>query len=260
MPLDHLLAYPRPAEESPGAYTPLSILFPGAAYEAEGKSVVCWDERFDSQDEFDALVRDAVEVGVSAFTGTQAGRAARLLQRAKQLNPRVIAAVGGHHARILPDQVVAEPCVDKVYAKPPYGEDLFPYNARTKKHFARTDMQYFTSRGCPFSCTFCALRSDWVPKSLPDVDRELKTIHDDIGFTDISFSDPNIATGVWRTADGVRRLDRVQRIREIGHITRSLGVRWDGNMRSPYLTPEMGDALVYSQCATLEIGCESGDD
>ena len=37
--LDYLLAYPRPAEESPAAYTPLSILFPAALFEAEGQSV-----------------------------------------------------------------------------------------------------------------------------------------------------------------------------------------------------------------------------
>ena len=261
MSLDVLLAYPRPAEESPAAYTPLSILFPGAMFEAEGKSVAYWDERFDSQEEFDGLARDAVEVGVSAFTGTQAGRAARLLQRAKLLNPRVVGAVGGHHVRILPEQVLAEPFVDKIYATPPYGEDLFPWGPQYVKHFARTDTQYFTSRGCPYACSFCALRSPWVPRAAQTVERELKTIHDAVGFKEISFSDPNIATGVWRGDDGtMQRMDRVERIKAIGNITRSLGVRWDGNMRSPYLTPAMVDALVESQCYSLEIGCESGDD
>jgi len=259
--LDVLLAYPRPAEESPAAYTPLSILFPGALFESQGKSVALWDERFDPIEHFDALAKDAVEVGVSAFTGTQAGRAARLLQRAKRINPRVIGAVGGHHARILPEEVAREPFVDKVYAAPPYGEDLVPFKPHTRHHFARTDMQYFTSRGCPYACSFCALRSDWVPKSLPDVERELKDIHDATGFTDISFSDPNIATGVWRGEDGtMQRVDRVERIKAIGAITRSLGIRWDGNMRSPYLTPAMVEALVESRCYSLEIGCESGDD
>ena len=261
MSLDILLAYPRPAEESPAAYTPLSILFPGAMFEAEGKSVAYWDERFDSQEEFDALAKEAGEVGVSAFTGTQAGRAARLLQRAKRLNPRVIGAVGGHHARILPDQVGAEWFVDRVYQSPPYGEDLFPWGPHVVKHFARTDAQYFTSRGCPYACSFCALRSPWVPRAAQTVERELKTIHDAVGFTEISFSDPNIATGVWRGEDGtMQRVDRVERIRAIGQITRSLGVRWDGNMRSPYLSPPMVEALVESNCYSLEIGCESGDD
>ena len=260
MPLDYLLAYPRPAEESPAAYTPLSILFPGALFEAQGASVAYWDERFDTLEEFDALVREATEVGVSAFTGTQAGRAARLLQRARRLRPNIVTAVGGHHARLLPAQVAAEPFVSKVYATPPYGEDLFPFTPATQKHFARTDMQYFTSRGCPYACSFCALRSDWVPRPLAQIDRELRTMHEAIGFREISFSDPNIATGVWRTEDGMRRMDRVERIRGIGAILRDLGVRWDGNMRSPYLTPAMVEALVESQCYSLEIGCESGDD
>ena len=260
MPLDYLLAYPKPTEESPGTYTPLSILFPGAMWEAQGKSVAYWDERFDDLDEFDALVKDAVEVGVSAFTGTQAGRAARLLQRAKRLKPSILGAVGGHHARILPQQVEAEPFVDKVYAKAPYGEELFPYAPHTKKHWARTELQYFTSRGCPYACSFCALRSDWVPRPLEQIDRELKTLHHDLGFTEVSFSDPNIATGVSRTEAGITRMDRVGRMRDIGGVMQSIGAKWDGNMRSPYLTPEMIDALVYSQCFSLEIGCESGDD
>lgn len=261
MPLDVLLAYPRPAEESPAAYTPLSILFPAAHFEARGLTVATWDERFDALEEFDALAKDAKEVGVSAFTGTQAGRAARLLQRAKQIHPDVISAVGGYHPRILPQEVAAEPFVDKVYSEPVYGEDLFPWGPQYLKHWQRTDMQYFTSRGCPYACSFCALRSPWVPRGAETVERELKEIHHAVGFKEISFSDPNIATGVWRGDDGqMKRMDRVERIKAIGAITRGLGIRWDGNMRSPYLTPAMVEALVESQCYSLEIGCESGDD
>ena len=77
------------------------------------------------------------------------------------------------------------------------------------------------------------------------LDRELKIIHNDIGFKEISFSDPNIGFGVWKGEDGkTQRLDRVQRMRDIGGILRDLDVRWDGNIRSPYLTPEMIEALV----------------
>jgi radical SAM superfamily enzyme YgiQ (UPF0313 family) len=55
-------------------------------------------------------------------------------------------------------------------------------------------------------------------------------------------------------------MDRVQRIKDIGKIMRDIGVRWDGNIRSPYLTEEMVDALVDSNCFSIEIGCESGND
>ena len=260
--VDMLLVYPRPTDDSPVQLTPLSILFPGAMFEAEGKTVAYFDQRFDPPEMLDQLTQDSNEIGVSAFTGFQCGRAARILLRAKRLNPEIVTHVGGHHARLLADQVLAEPFVDNVWPERSYGEDLFPFNERTRIHFQRTDMQYFTSRGCPFPCTFCALTSPWQPKPIEDIDRELKTIHDAIGFTEISFSDPNISFGAWKEVgdDRTQRMDRVQRIRDIGKVMRDLNVRWDGNIRSPHLTPDMIEALVESNCYSIEIGCESGND
>src|SRR3990167_4026649 len=95
--IDILLAYPNPTEDSPVKLTPLSILYPGAMFEAEGKRVAYWDERWDPIEEFDALVAASAELGVSAFTGTQAGRASALISRAKLLNPALVVGVGGHH-------------------------------------------------------------------------------------------------------------------------------------------------------------------
>lgn len=260
--IDMLLAYPKPTDDSPTQLTPLSILYPGAYFEAQGKTVAYFDERFDPPEMLDELIKDSAEIGVSAFTGFQVGHAARILKRAKQLNPSIITGVGGYHPRTVGEQeVLAEPFVDKVWMDRTYGEDLFPYNDRTRIHFERTEMQYFTSRGCPFPCSFCALRSPWEPQNIAQLDRELKTIHNDIGFKEISFSDPNIGFGVWKGDDGkTQRMDRVKRIKDIGKIMRDLGVRWDGNIRSPYLTPEMVDALVDSNCFSIEIGCESGND
>ena len=260
--IDMLLAYPKPTDDSPTQPTPLSILHPGAYFEAQGKTVAYFDERFDSPEMLDDLIKDSSEIGVSAFTGFQVGHAARILQRAKQLNPSIITGVGGYHPRTVGGaEVLAEPFVDKVWMEPTYGEDLFAYNDQTRIHFERTEMQYFTSRGCPMPCSFCALRSPWEPQDVSRLDRELKTIHDDIGFKEISFSDPNIGFGSWKGEDGkTQRMDRVQRIRDIGKIMNDLGVRWDGNIRSPYLTHEMVDALVESKCFSIEIGCESGND
>ena len=252
-PNDILLVYPIPTLDSPTHLVPLSILFPGALLEKAGLTVAYFDERYDSREKLIELVKDSREIGVSAFTGPQAGRAADILKLAKSIKPSIITGVGGHHARILPDQVLAEPFVDKIWPEPSYGEDLFPFNERTRALFQQSGMQYFTSRGCPFNCSFCCLRSEWRPKAIADLDRELGIIHDAVGFRDISFSDPNIAYGP------TDRL-RVQRIRDIGRITRRLGVKWDGNMRTPYITPRMVEALVESKCYSLEIGCESGND
>jgi len=257
--IDILLAYPLATKDSPVKMTPLSILFPGALFEKQGLSVAYFDERFDSEEKLIDLIKNSKEIGVSCFTGYQTGRAARILELAKKIDSGIITGVGGHHARILPDQVLAEPFVDKVWTGT-YGEDLFPYNEHTKIHFQRTDMQYFTSRGCPFHCAFCAISSAWVPKPIDVVDRELKIIHNDIGFKEISFSDPNIAHGIYREGDRTIIIDRVKRIKEIGKIMRDIGARWDGNIRADLLTPEMVEALAEANCYSIEIGGESGNE
>lgn len=259
---DILLAYPKPTDDSPTLLTPLSILYPGALFESEGKKVAYFDERFDPPEMLDELILNSDEIGVSCFTGRQAGHAARILKKAKKLKPDIVTGVGGHHPRTVgSEEILAEPFVDKVWMEKVYGEHLFPYNDRTRIHFERTDMQYFTSRGCPFPCTFCALRSPWEPEDAQRLDRELKTMHNDLGFTEISFSDPNIGFGVWKNDEGkTERMDRVKRIKEIGKIMRDINVRWDGSIRSPYLTEEMVDALAESNCFSIEIGCESGND
>jgi len=257
--IDILLAYPIPTKDSPIKLTPLSILFPGAFFEKEGLKVAYFDERFDSEEMLVDLIKNSKEIGVSCFTGYQTGRAARILELAKQTDPSIITSVGGHHARILPEQVLSESFVDKIWTGI-YGEDLFPYNERTRIHFQRTDMQYFTSRGCPFQCSFCALSSPWVPKSIDEIDRELKTIHNDVGFREISFSDPNIAYGIYKEGGKTIVLDRVKRIKEIGKTMRDINVRWDGNIRADHFTPEMVEALIESNCYSIEIGGESGND
>ncbi|EGV51074.1 radical SAM protein [Candidatus Endoriftia persephone str. Guaymas] len=259
--IDMLLVYPKATKDSPVNLTPLSILYPGALFESQGKRVAYFDARYDPPELLDELIGEADEIGVSCFTGYQTGQAARILKHAKRLKPGIITGVGGHHARILPEQCLSEPFVDKVWRERVYGEHLFPYNERTKHMFARGDMQYFTSRGCPFPCTFCALTSPWKPKPIDELERELKIIHHDVGFDEISFSDPNIGFGVWKDDEGRNvRMDRVRRIQEIGRLMRDLGVRWDGNIRAPYLSPEMVEALVEASCFSIEIGCESGND
>ncbi|KKS34910.1 MAG: Radical SAM domain protein [Parcubacteria group bacterium GW2011_GWC2_42_12] len=258
--IDILLAYPKTTRDSPVKLLPLSILFPGAMFEKQGLKVEYFDERFDSEEMLVDLVKRSKEIGVSAFTGYQTGQAARILKLAKKVNPEIIAGVGGHHARLLPEEVLAEPFVDKVWTNRVYGEDLFPYNQRTKVHFERTDMQYFTSRGCPFGCRFCALSSPWEPKNIKDLDRELKIIHQDIGFKEISFSDPNIAHGVYKESGKIMKLDRVERIRQIGKIMRDIEVKWDSNIRANYITAELVETLAEANCFSLEVGCESGND
>ncbi len=57
----------------------------------------------------DDLICRSSEIGVSCFTGTQAGQGARILKRAKELNPGIVTGVGGFHARFNPEATLAEP-------------------------------------------------------------------------------------------------------------------------------------------------------
>jgi radical SAM superfamily enzyme YgiQ (UPF0313 family) len=256
------LVYPKPSNESPLKFVPLSILFPGALFESQGKRVEYFDERFDSEEMLIDLIKHSKEIGVSSYTGYQTGRAARVLKLAKKVKPDIVTGLGGFHARLLPEQVLAEPFVDKVWTEIEYGENLFPYNNHTKIHFQRTEMQYHTSRGCPYKCTFCGVITAWQPKDINDLDRELKIIHQDIGFKEISFTDLNMVHGIYwdRKMNKMVALDRVKRMKDIGKVMRDINVRWDGNIRANYVTKEMVEALVESKCYSLEIGCESGND
>ena len=172
-PIDMLLAYPKPSYDMANNLTCLSILFPGAMFEAEGKHVAYYDERFDPPEMLDDLVRDSSEIGVSCFTGTQTGQGARILKRAKELNPSIVTGVGGFHARFNPKDTLAESFVDRIWPERAYGEEFFPFNDRTRIHYARSDLMYQTSRGCPFVCTFCSQSSPWKPREITQLEFEL---------------------------------------------------------------------------------------
>ena len=258
--IDWVLAYPMPTRDSPTQLTPLSIMYPGAMLEAEGKGVEYWDARWDSPEMLDDLIRDADNIGVSAFTGYQTGEAARILMRAKELKPSITTHVGGHHARLCTEDVKAEPFVDNVWPNRYYGEHLFPYSHAARRLWRRGDVQYTTSVGCPYACSFCALRSPWSPRSIEKIEHELRILHDDIGFTDVSFTDPNVGFERYREGGQWHRSVRIQRIGAIGRILGDLGVNWDGNIRCDYIDPELVTVLADSRCVSLEFGCESGND
>lgn len=257
--IDMLMVYPRPTKDSPVKLTPLSILYPGVWHQSKGLDVEYFDQRFDDISLFDELVSRSKEIAVSAMTGHQCGQAAYLLKRAKKNNPKIIAGVGGHHARLMPEQVLNEEFVDKVWTGQ-YGLDLFPYDEKTKIHFQRTDLQYMTSTGCPFACRFCAVSEAWRPFCLDKIKEELQTIYDDKPFDRISFADPNIGFNKYKENGKWIAVDPLERISKLGKIMNDLHVTWEGNMRCPDITPQMVDVLVKANCTDLEFGCESGDE
>lgn len=257
----YLMAYPLPSTDSSYGLTPLSIMMPGAMFEAKGHEVFYWDERFDSAEEFDRLIPEMDHVAVSCFTGKQSAFASDLLEKAKRIKPKVITHVGGHHARLCTKDVEAEPNVDRVWPERYYGEEHFPWSERAKKLWKRGVVQFQTSRGCPYACSFCCLRSSWYAKDLPRIERELNMIAElRGGLPEISLTDPNLGferekvDGQWNVHE------RVGRMRAMGRVFRALGVKVDGNVRSDYITPEYVDALAEAGFNSLEFGAESGSD
>lgn len=161
-PIDMLMVYPTPAFDSPFFLTPLSIMYPGAMFEAKGMNVEYVDLRWDSWDMMEQLIKDSSQIGVSCFTGFQCAKAMDVIERAKQINPKIIVNVGGHHARLQPDEVKAEPLVDVVWPERSYGENLFPFSEKTHRLWKRGDLQMVTSTGCPYAC----LRGDTLVNTI----------------------------------------------------------------------------------------------
>lgn len=536
-PIDMLMVYPVPTDDSPFNLTPLSIMYPGAMFEAKGMKVEYIDLRWDSWQMMEDLIKDSSQIGVSCFTGYQCAKAMDVIERAKQINPKIVVNVGGHHARLCTEDVKREPLVDVVWSERAYGEELFPFSQATHRLWKRGDLQMVTSTGCPYAClrgdtlvntiygnipikelaktrktipvytyrnggvfvadainimktrinselvrvhfddhthidctpdhgflqfkvgisgteewrtdakdllpgsrvraiktyassgrnimnwarrkrrhvsrlimdykigrkltrdehvhhkdhnklndhpdnleycesakehfnkhpeiskrmrdnnpaknmtpewrakignsvsgktrsveqrlryresklgernpnfkggadsliasgrksrvdvnhvvvyvetlaerddvycmevpdsgwffannvlvkncTFCALRSKWSPRDLDALEHQVDMVYDLTGFTEVSFSDPNIGYNKYQVDGVTHRIDRVERMKGIGKILRKHGIRWDGNIRADYITPELVDAMADAGCYSIEFGCESGND
>ena len=132
-PIDMLMVYPSPCLDSPFNLTALSVLYPGKMFEDEGKRVEYLDMRWDTEQQLEDMIRDSAQIGVSCFTGYQAGRAAEILEKAKRINPKIVTHVGGHHARLCPADVKAEPFVDVVWPERAYHEHAFPFSKAAQR-------------------------------------------------------------------------------------------------------------------------------
>jgi radical SAM superfamily enzyme YgiQ (UPF0313 family) len=111
---------------------------------------------------------------------------------------------------------------------------------------------YITSRGCPHSCGFCYNqqynRRIWRKHSVELVVREIKALHDQLGFHRISFDDDNFLT------DRNRALEILNRLSELGITCTWLDCRVD------YITEELIAELQALGVESIFVGWESGND
>jgi radical SAM superfamily enzyme YgiQ (UPF0313 family) len=259
--IDMLLVFPGADRDSPSRELALSIFHPGVLFKQQGLRVAYWDQRFESEERLIDLIKSSKEIGVSALTGRQCGDAADILMLAKRIKPGIITAAGGPHVHMLPQEVLSEPFVDKVYADKQYGEHLSPYDEQTKPYFGLCDITYLSSTGCPYACRYCSQIYEYWPRPVEDIDRDLSAIHHDTGFEHVAYVDPNMTHFQWTNEHKEKiRFDNVDRLRQIGAIHRKLNITFDCSMRVPNVTPAMVEALVEARCTKLFLGCESGNE
>ena len=126
--------------------------------------------------------------------------------------------------------------------------ESFPFNDSTKKYFEEPYVpQYFTSTGCWGHCTFCVLKDAWEGRQIKEVVDDLEKILSQTNEKHIVFGDPNIGANT-------------QRIREIGKVMKKYDATWHSNIRPDTLSQKMIDALQDSNCSSIEIGAECGND
>jgi len=111
-----------------------------------------------------------------------------------------------------------------------------------------------TSRGCPYTCTFCSIHLSmgyrWRPHSVETTIRNIKTLVDGYGVQHIEFEDDNFTFNRRRTKDICKRL-----------IDDNFGITWNtpNGIRADTLDDETVGIMKASGCRDLTVAAESGD-
>jgi len=111
-----------------------------------------------------------------------------------------------------------------------------------------------TSRGCPFECVFCSIRSLWGPeyrkRSAGNVLNELKYLRSKFGVKEIFFEDDNLIVDKNRAEDIFR-----------GIIDDGLDLLWStpNGVTIDSLNNELLSLMKKSGCYSISMGIESGD-
>jgi radical SAM superfamily enzyme YgiQ (UPF0313 family) len=109
-----------------------------------------------------------------------------------------------------------------------------------------------TSRGCPYSCVFCAsilISKKFMPRSVEHVLSELKFLSNELGVHEIKFWDDTFT------------LDK-QRVSDIcdGITSEKLDLSWTCNTRVDRIDEELLSEMKKAGCHTVCMGVESGDE
>ena len=122
------------------------------------------------------------------------------------------------------------------------------------RHKGRRQLDYSSSRGCPYKCTFCAdpmvYNSKWTGIAPDRIVGELVALHEKHRFDEVFFLDDDLFAS----------LKRIQALVE-AFITARIGFLWKGTARADELCrlPEsFFPKLKAAGCVKINIGAESG--
>ena len=107
-----------------------------------------------------------------------------------------------------------------------------------------------TSRGCPFSCTFCATDNRQVCyRSIEHILREIRHVKDTYGTIHFTLKDDSFTVNKKRVAEFCDALAR-----------ESLRIGWECNTRVDLVSEEMLRTMKRAGCNSVKVGIESGSE
>lgn len=107
-----------------------------------------------------------------------------------------------------------------------------------------------TSRGCPFSCAFCATETKRVRyRSIEHVLAEIKHVKATYGTTQFSFKDDSFTVSKRRVREFCQAL-----------IDEGLDIAWECNTRVDLVGEEMLAQMKKAGCNAIKVGVESGSE
>ncbi|MHC4518630.1 MAG: B12-binding domain-containing radical SAM protein, partial [Planctomycetota bacterium] len=107
-----------------------------------------------------------------------------------------------------------------------------------------------TSRGCPFSCAFCATDTNRVQyRSLENIVAEIRLVRERYGTSQFSFKDDSFTVNRRRVAEFCDTL-----------LAENLNIGWECNTRVDLVSEAMLAQMKRAGCNSIKVGVESGSE
>ena len=277
---------------------PYALLYIGTQLKKAGYDVSLYHGN-NVQEALGLIADDEVFVGISAFTGYPVKEACEFAKGVKRLHPDVPVVLGGYHASMLPDQVMAdsffdfavigegeETAVELAYrlcsSKPSFAgvqglawrdesgkvvineRRPFPKMIDFEIDWSLVDVKryvptiahlgsrklffIFSSRGCPYSCSFCAgsylYQRRYRKASAGFVVNQYRPIIEQNDVEYVEYLDDNFFVDLEWTEQ----------------VTQRIGVPYRSLIRADRIDDEVCDLLLRTRCRALFIGLESGSE